>query len=118
MEITVNGEVGNLFRTYSEFGQLDYEGLITACGTEMYTDDKVIKFVANEFGFDPEKIKVYHWVPLMAYVGGGWKCTGVRIKRHPAYNATDWNYMLFSVNRYVYEVVNGNLHTADIEGAE
>ena len=119
MEITVNGEIGNLFRTDSMYSQLSYEDLVNESDTKIYSDEQAVVYIADEFGFDPAKVTILHGVPLMVYNGfGKWNRTRVLIQRLPCYNSRDWNYMLFSVNRYVYEVVNGNLHTVEIEGAE
>ena len=47
-----------------------------------------------------------------------WKRTRTMIQRLPCYNSSDWNYMLFRVNKYVYELTNGHLNIVDIEVAE
>lgn len=119
MEITVNGEIGNLFRTYSMYKQSAYEDLVNNPDTKMFGDERAAVFLAHEFGFVFEKIRILRELPLMVLCGSNlWKRSSVMVKRMPAYNSSDWNYMLFRVNKYVYELTNGHLYIVDIEVAE
>jgi hypothetical protein len=88
----------------------DYNELYLCKGTERMSEKKAVSFVSNEFGFKQDDIRIITEMPVY------------EINRHhilkkvssitcvPVYFSTDWNYVLFEVQRYRYEVVNGELY--------
>ena len=100
---------GNLFLCDSNMKHLDYVRLRDAPDTEEMKPEAVIKYAADHFGFDAAKVKPLDSLPLNVFVSGGTKRTDCVMNRKPLYNATDWNYMLFEVCGYKWEVIGGDL---------
>lgn len=101
---------GNVFRCDSNITYCEYQRLRECGNTKEMSPADVIKYVADHFGFDATKVEPLMTLPMHVFVGSG--CTMMAegtIKRHPQYNSTDWNYMLFEVCGIKWEVINGSL---------
>ena len=92
----------------TRMSQRAYEDLAGA-GTAM-TDEEAKAFIANECGFDPEKVVILHEVSTYEVNKYRQLRPAVRFTRQPIYNATDWNYIRFDCACFMYELVNGELH--------
>ena len=89
--------------------QADYENLATAGGTRTLTDDEAKQLIADEFGFNPQRITILHSVHKEE-INRHRHCRQVgEISREPIYNATDWNYIRFDCVGWCYEMHNGSL---------
>ena len=82
------------------------------CG-DIMTDDKAAEWVAEEFGFKPEAVKVK--TKAQTYEANRHRRLrdGETYERKPMYCSTDWNYVRFDVTGNItwqYEVVNGELY--------
>lgn len=65
--------------------------------------------IAQLFGFDKSKVEVIEFVETFERNSLGKIRTANRYKRHPVYDATDWNYMRFDCTGQQWEMVNGEL---------
>ena len=92
----------------TRMSQRAYEDLAGA-GTAM-TDEEAKAFIANECGFDPEKVVILHEVSTYEVNKYRQLRPAARFTRQPIYNATDWNYIRFDCACFMYELVNGELH--------
>ena len=74
------------------------------------TDQEAIDLIADECGFDPDKIKILHRVS--AYEVNKYRRlrAAAEYERVPMYESTDWNYVRFDCALFMYEFVNGELH--------
>lgn len=92
--------------------QQEYENLRNDRFTRELNDDEAVKLVAEEWGFDPGKIRIVHEVAKQQ-ISRHNRCRNVGIyERKPLYNATDWNYIRFNVIgnvAYGYEMYKGEL---------
>ena len=92
--------------------QSDYESLRDCSCTRRLSDDEAGDLIAEEFGFDRQKINILHEVDTYEINRhGGLRKTGT-VDRTALYNATDWNYIRFNVRGNVtmsYEMHNGEL---------
>lgn len=91
--------------------QSDYEHL--AKSGKLMSDEEAIEWVVQETGFARERINILHEV-CEEEVNRHHQIrkTGKMIDRRPVYDATDWNYVLFSVRANVtsyYELYNDEL---------
>lgn len=87
--------------------QKDYEHL-SRSGRKM-TDQEAREFIADECGFDVEKIEIRH--KACAYEVNKHRILRVYAEydREPVYESTDWNYVRFDCASFMYEFVNGEL---------
>ena len=92
----------------THMSQRDYEYLAKA-GTAM-TDEEARAFIADECGFDPDKITILHQVNTYETNKYHQMRPAARYDRQPVYNATDWNYIRFDCVCFMYELVNGELN--------
>ena len=91
----------------TQMPQTDYERLQKS--GETLSDSQAKDLIAEEFGFDPEKITIItgvntyesnkHWQTRVkeAYI------------RDPVNCSTDWNYIRFNCSNWYYEMINGQL---------
>lgn len=94
-------------RTGTNMTQERYEHLAN-CGQVM-SDEEAKEFIADECGFDPEKIHILHEVNT--YEVNKYRRLRVAgtFDRAPVYESTDWNYIRFDCACFMYEFVNGQL---------
>ena len=95
----------------TQMSQDDYLAL-ERCGDVM-TEDKATEWVAEEFGFKPEAVKIKTKVGTYEVNRHRRVRNGKTYDRKPIYCSTDWNYVRFNVTGNVtwqYEAVNGELH--------
>ena len=73
------------------------------------TDEEAKAFIADECGFDPEKIRILHEVNTYEVNKHRRLRKSDTFDRAPVYEATDWNYVRFDCACFMYELVNGEL---------
>ncbi len=90
--------------------QAKYEELATCPGTRVLTDEEAVQMIAEEWGFQSGKIRIIHTVSKIE-INRHRMCRRVgEYERKPLYNATDWNYIRFDIERSMtYEMFNGEL---------
>lgn len=93
--------------TGTNMSQSDYDHLARS-GRKM-TDEKAKAFVADECGFDPEKIRIQHEVNTYEVNKYRRLRKSGTFDRAPMYESTDWNYVRFDCACFMYELVNGEL---------
>lgn len=91
--------------TGTNMSQSDYDHLARS-GRKM-TDEKAKAFIADECGFDPEKIRIQHEVNTYEVNKYRRLRKSGTFDRAPVYEATDWNYVRFDCACFMYELVNG-----------
>lgn len=90
--------------------QADYESLALFGGSRILADDEAKQLIADEFGFNPQKLTILHSVHKEE-INRHRQCRQVgEISREPVYNATDWNYIRFDCAGWYYEMHNGSLN--------
>ena len=94
--------------TGTNMEQERYEHLARA-GRKM-TDQEAKKLIADECGFNPEKIRILHEVSSYEVNKHHRLRKSADYKREPVYESTDWNYVRFDCACFMYELVNGELH--------
>lgn len=93
--------------TGTNMSQGDYDHL-ARCGRQM-TDEEARAFIADECGFDPEKIRILHEVNTYEVNKHRRLRKSGTNDRAPMYESTDWNYVRFDCACFMYELVNGEL---------
>lgn len=93
--------------TGTNMTQERYEHLAN-CGQVMYDEDAK-KFIADECGFDPEKIHILHEVNTYEVNKHRRLRVAGTFDRAPMYESTDWNYIRFDCACFMYEFINGQL---------
>lgn len=93
--------------TGTNMSQSDYDHLARS-GRKM-SDEKAKAFIADECGFDPEKIRIQHEVNTYEVNKYRRLRKSGTFDRAPVYEATDWNYVRFDCACFMYELVNGEL---------
>ena len=78
--------------------------------TETSPKFDAVKFVANEWRFQEEYIRIVKTVHTYEKNRHGVLRVKDTYEREPFYASTDWNYVRFDVNDMQYEVVNGELY--------
>ena len=73
------------------------------------TDEEAKAFIADECGFDPEKIRILHEVNTYEVNKHRRLRKSGTFDRTPVYESTDWNYVRFDCACFMYELVNGEL---------
>ena len=91
----------------TNMSQNDYAHLAD-CGKTM-TDEEAKAFIADECGFDPEKIRILPEVNTYEVNKHRRLRKSGTFDRAPVYEATDWNYVRFDCACFMYELVNGEL---------
>ena len=84
-----------------------YEHLAN-CGQVM-SDEEAKEFIADECGFDPEKIHILHEVNTYEVNKHRRLRVAGPFDRAPMYESTDWNYIRFDCACFMYEFINGQL---------
>ena len=84
-----------------------YEHLAN-CGQVM-SDEEAKEFIADECGFDPEKIHILHEVNTYEVNKHRRLRVAGTFDRAPVYESSDWNYIRFDCACFMYELVNGEL---------
>ncbi len=88
----------------------EYEKLDSQKDNEGWTKNEFAEWIANEFGFQKEKIHVMSDMRTWAHNKRTKVVRPLRFThRDPAYNATDWNYCRFEVCGNTFEVIDGEL---------
>lgn len=92
----------------TQMTQADYEHL-KQCG-ETLTEESAKALIAEEFGFDPCKIKIITTVDT--YESNKYHRTRKKetYSRNPVNCSTDWNYIRFNCSDWYYEMINGQLY--------
>lgn len=89
--------------------QADYDNLVTSDGTRFLTDEEAKNLLYDWYGFAKEKTTIIHEVnTYQINRHRRLRRTGT-VKRLPAYNATDWNYIRFDCGMMTYELQDDNL---------
>lgn len=92
----------------TQMSQTDYERLRES--GEKLTESQAKELIAEEFGFDPEKITII--TSVNTYESN--KHWRTRVKetyvRAPVNCSTDWNYIRFNCSNWFYEMIDGQLH--------
>lgn len=108
------------FLEKSRCGEEKYQNLRNQSDTKILTETEAAEKVAEEFGFNKDKITIHTEIPRQikdrhGYIKTVKDETGhpESIERLPLYNATDWNYIAFAVASIEYEMVDGDLHQID-----
>ena len=89
--------------------QARYERLLN-CGTsKKLTVEEAKQFIADECGFDPDKIHIV--TEVSTYEVNKYRQTrkSATFTREPVYESTDWNYVRFDCANFMYEFVNGEI---------
>lgn len=94
--------------------QADYEKLAKdaelGLGSHYMTDDEAIRWICDEFDFDPSKITIIHEIDEYEINRHRQlRKTGRKIDRRPVYCATDYHYIRFNTSRWHYELWNDQL---------
>lgn len=87
--------------------QKDYEHLARS-GRKM-TDQEAKEFIADECGFDVEKIKIHHKASAYEVNKHRRLRVAAEYDREPVYESTDWNYVRFDCAGFMYEFINGEI---------
>lgn len=91
----------------TNMSQSDYDHLAN-CG-ELMTDEEAKAFIADECGFDPEKIHILHEVNTYEVNKHRRLRVAGTFDRAPVYESSDWNYIRFDCACFMYEFINGQL---------
>lgn len=106
--------------TGTNMSQADYEDLLASCTGDhgdphVMSEDEARQLVAEEFGFNPERIEIITTVHTYEVNKHCQLRKAAAYTRQPLYDATDWNYVRFNVRgagcTWTYEMVNGELET-------
>ena len=84
-----------------------YEHLAN-CGQVM-SDEEAKEFIADECGFDPEKIHILHEVNTYEVNKHRRLRVAGTFDRAPMYESTDWNYIRCDCACFMYKFINGQL---------
>lgn len=89
--------------------QNQYDALSKDGSSHEMTDDEAKAWIADEFGFAPEKIRINRKMKVFE-VSRHHRLRQVgEIDRRPFYDATDWYYVFFTVCGLDYEAYNGSI---------
>ena len=89
--------------------QAHYLDLLNSAGVKILTDAEAVTLLADEFGFDPSKIRIIHEVKQIE-INRHQYCRMVgTFERKALFNAWDWNYIRFDVCGMSYEMDDGAL---------
>ncbi len=87
-----------------------YRELANSVATVYMSEEAATREIADEFGFSFEKIQICVTAERTEKNRHGAIRKSGYSERLPLYNATDWNYIKFTVGGYTYEMVNGELN--------
>lgn len=94
--------------------QADYETLFRICTSHtdydgVLSDEDAKKMIFEQFGFAPEMVRIMSSVETFE-VNKYEQVRGLsKYERRPLYEATDWNYIRFDCQGFMWEIVNGDL---------
>lgn len=89
--------------------EAEYQNLLHSGCTRVLEDSEAKELVADEFGFDPRKIRIVREVPKLEVNRHHRQRRNGVYSRDPLYNATDWNYIRFDCGMMTWEMYNGML---------
>ena len=89
--------------------QRDYVKLKEDKFTKTMTDEEAANFIAEELGFNAERVKIIHTVETFEVNKHHRMRVAETYEREPLYESTDWNYVRFDVNGIEYEYIDGQL---------
>ncbi len=104
----------------TNMSQERYESLLESCtgnhgDPHVMSEDEARQLVAEEFGFDPERVEIIATVHTYEVNKHQRLRKAATFTRQPLYDATDYNYVRFNVRcagaTWTYEMVNGELET-------
>lgn len=93
----------------TQMTQRDYVKLREDSFTKTMTDEEAANFIAEELGFNAERVKIIHTVETLEVNKHRRMRVAETYEREPLYESTDWNYVRFDVYGMTYEYVNGQL---------
>ncbi len=73
------------------------------------TDEEAVALVADECGFDANKIRILHTACSYEVNKHHRLRKAGEYDRSPVYESTDWNYVRFDCAQFMYELVNGEI---------
>ena len=93
----------------TQMTQRDYVKLREDSFTKTMTDEEAANFIAEELGFNVERVKIIHTVETFEVNKHRRMRVAETYDREPCYSSTDWNYVRFNVNGIEYEYIDGQL---------
>lgn len=93
----------------TQMTQRDYVKLKEDSFTKVMTDEEAANFIAEELGFNAERVKIIHTVETFEVNKHRQMRAAETYDREPLYSSTDWNYVRFNVNGIEYEYIDGQL---------
>ena len=93
----------------TQMTQRDYVKLKEDSFTKTMTDEEAANFIAEELGFNAERVKIIHTVETFEVNKHCRMRVAETYDREPLYGSTDWNYVRFNVNGIEYEYIDGQL---------
>lgn len=89
--------------------QKDYEKLRDNSFTEKLTDEKAAEYINHYFGFEKNRIRILHEVPVYEINRHRALREIGKVERIPLYASSDWNYIRFDCADMMYELDDGEL---------
>ena len=89
--------------------QETYDELVSDPLTHFPSDEEATEIICTDFGFAREKIRIVRTVNTYEIDRHHRLRKSGETQRRPAYNATDWNYILFECSGVKYEICDGNI---------
>ena len=98
----------------TRMSQADYEKLLQSCQSHMdstgiLSDEAAKQMIFEEFGFAPEKVRILDSAATYEVNKYRRIRKAAEYERRPLYEATDWNYIRFDCQSFMWEIVNGEL---------
>ena len=90
--------------------QETYDELVSNPSTNFLSDEEATEMIYTEFGFAKEKIRIVRTVNTYEIDRHHRLRKSGETERRPAYNATDWNYILFECSGVKYEICDGDIN--------
>ena len=90
--------------------QETYDELVSNPSTNFLSDEEATEMICTEFGFAKEKIRIVRTVNTYDINKHHRLRKSGETERRPAYNATDWNYILFECSGVKYEICDGDIN--------
>ena len=90
--------------------QETYDELVSNPSTNFLSDEEATEMIYTEFGFAKEKIRIIRTVNTYDINKHHRLRKSGETERRPAYNATDWNYILFECSGVKYEICDGDIN--------
>lgn len=102
--------------TKHNISQDEYDNLAGASGVKDLSDEGAIQIIADEFGFEKDRIMIVREIPTYEINRHGQIRQKGTTERNPVFYAWDWYYIRFNVRGNVsmsWEVYGGDLHVFD-----